>query len=145
MLGDEERAAVMARLPGRFAGHTRAEVAADGDRAGLRITPVLTPAEVLSNEHVAARGTFAPVAVGESGATASVTTGVFGVGGARRTTVPPPRRRGPAAGLDVAVGATWGRAPGHAAAARAARARRSVPASPPRRPAACSASGAPTW
>ena len=143
MLGDEERDRGMARLPERSPGTPAAEVAADGDRAGVRITPVLTPAEVLSNEHVAARGTFAPVAVGESGTTGSVTTGLFGVGGTRRTTVPPPTLRGSSAGVDVAVRRPWDAPPATLPLAGCA-CWRSVPASPPRKPAGCSASGAPT-
>jgi crotonobetainyl-CoA:carnitine CoA-transferase CaiB-like acyl-CoA transferase len=94
MLGPDERELIMARLPERFANSTRAEVAADGDAAGLRITPVLTPAEVLTNEHTRARGTFAPIAVDEGAVpmTGLATASLFGVHGARR---PPsaPRRR----------------------------------------------------
>lgn len=89
MLGPDERALIMARLPERFANSTRAEVAADGDAAGLRITPVLTPAEVLANEHTRDRGTFGPVPVNEGAdaMTGAATAGLFGVHGARR----PPR------------------------------------------------------
>jgi crotonobetainyl-CoA:carnitine CoA-transferase CaiB-like acyl-CoA transferase len=65
MLGPAERDLIMARLPARFAAGTREELAAEGDAAGLRITPVLTPAEVLTNEHVVARGSFASVQVGD--------------------------------------------------------------------------------
>jgi crotonobetainyl-CoA:carnitine CoA-transferase CaiB-like acyl-CoA transferase len=89
MLGPDERAQIMARLPERFASATRSEVAADGDAAGLRITPVLTPAEVLSNEHVKARATFVPVEV--AGSTGAVTASVFGVDGQRPTAVTGPR------------------------------------------------------
>jgi crotonobetainyl-CoA:carnitine CoA-transferase CaiB-like acyl-CoA transferase len=64
MLGPAERDQILARLPERFAAGTREQLAAEGDVAGLRITPVLTPAEVLSNEHVIARGSFADVQVG---------------------------------------------------------------------------------
>jgi crotonobetainyl-CoA:carnitine CoA-transferase CaiB-like acyl-CoA transferase len=65
MLGPAERDQIMARLPERFAAGTREQLAAEGDAAGLRITPVLTPAEVLTNEHVVARGSFAAVQVGD--------------------------------------------------------------------------------
>ena len=46
MLGPDERAQIMARLPERFAAGTRAELAAAGDALNVRVTPVLTPAEV---------------------------------------------------------------------------------------------------
>ena len=42
--------------------YTRAELAASGDASNVRITPVLTPSEVLTNEHSVGRGTFARVA-----------------------------------------------------------------------------------
>jgi crotonobetainyl-CoA:carnitine CoA-transferase CaiB-like acyl-CoA transferase len=92
MLGPDERAAILERLPARFASRTRDEVTADGDASGLRITPVLTPAEVLSNEHVAARVTFAAheVAPGQTGA---VMAGFFGVDGHRSAVSGPFRRR----------------------------------------------------
>jgi crotonobetainyl-CoA:carnitine CoA-transferase CaiB-like acyl-CoA transferase len=81
MLGEAERGEIMARLPEMFAGRTREQVTAEADAAGVRVTPVLTPAEVLSGEHVAARGTFtdAPLADG----TAKVFAGLYGVDGAR--------------------------------------------------------------
>ena len=63
MLGPAARAAILERLPAMFAAGTREELAAQGDRLGVRITPVLTPAEVLGSEHVAARDTFAEVEV----------------------------------------------------------------------------------
>jgi crotonobetainyl-CoA:carnitine CoA-transferase CaiB-like acyl-CoA transferase len=66
MLGPAERDLITARLPQRFAAGTRDQLAAEGDAAGLRITPVLTPAEVLTNEHVIARGSFAPIPVGQA-------------------------------------------------------------------------------
>lgn len=56
--GPDEKAAINAVLPARFATGTRDELAASGDAAGVRITPVLTPQEVLTNEHTRARGTF---------------------------------------------------------------------------------------
>lgn len=89
MLGPDERALIMERLPARFARATRAEVAADGDAAGLRVTPVLTPAEVLGNEHVAARGTFGSVPVDAKGTTGKATAPVFGMNGTRRGPLPP--------------------------------------------------------
>jgi crotonobetainyl-CoA:carnitine CoA-transferase CaiB-like acyl-CoA transferase len=91
MLGPLEREQVVARIPARFAAGSRAELAAQGDAFGLRITPVLTPAEVLSNEHVTARGSFAEVNIGASGQSGRVTTSVFGVDGHRAGAVRPPR------------------------------------------------------
>jgi crotonobetainyl-CoA:carnitine CoA-transferase CaiB-like acyl-CoA transferase len=92
MLGPDERAEIVTRLPERFAAGTRAELAADGDASGLRITPVLTPSEVLTNEHSVGRGTFARVAVGQQVPEIAVTAGVFGVDGVRAGVVRPPVR-----------------------------------------------------
>jgi crotonobetainyl-CoA:carnitine CoA-transferase CaiB-like acyl-CoA transferase len=91
MLGPDERAQILARLPSMFATRTRDEVAAEGDAAGVRITPVLTPAEVLRNEHVDARRTFLPVDVG-NGRTGSLTAGFFGVDGERAAIAGAPQR-----------------------------------------------------
>jgi crotonobetainyl-CoA:carnitine CoA-transferase CaiB-like acyl-CoA transferase len=88
MLDAPQREAIVERLPAMFASRTRAEVEAEGDAAGLRITGVLTPAEVLANEHVAARGTFVERPVGPSQAPGKVMAGVFGVDG-RRAVVSP--------------------------------------------------------
>jgi crotonobetainyl-CoA:carnitine CoA-transferase CaiB-like acyl-CoA transferase len=105
MLGPDERAQILARLPARFAASTRDEVTADGDANGIRITPVLTPAEVLDNEHSRARGTFAQLDVA-NGRTGAVMAGLFGVDGERgavsgsaRRVEQPPRwsARGPVA------------------------------------------------
>ncbi len=92
-LAGERRDAILALLPDRFAAATRAEVAAEGDALGVRITPVLTPAEVLANEHARARGTFGDVSVDGAagtfgdvsvdGAAGKVTSGVFVVNGHR--------------------------------------------------------------
>ena len=92
MLGPQERAEIVARLPERFAAGTRAELAADGDESGLRITPVLTPAEVLSNEHSVARGTFAEISAGEQLPPIAVTAGIFGVNGVRAGALTPAAR-----------------------------------------------------
>ncbi len=81
MLGPEQRELVMARLPSMFASRTRAEVAADADRAGVRVTAVLTPAEVLGNEHVAARRTFTEVGLAEG--RCRLQSGLFSVNGER--------------------------------------------------------------
>lgn len=96
MLGPDEREQIMQRLPAMFAGRTRAEVAAEGDACGIRITPVLTPAEVLSNEHTEARQTFTSLDIG-NGRIGSFMAGVFSVdgeraavtGSARRADAPP--------------------------------------------------------
>ena len=81
MLGEGERGQIMARLPEMFAGRTREQVTAEADAAGVRVTPVLTPAEVLSGEHVVARGTFTDVAL--AGGTGKVFAGLYGVDGQR--------------------------------------------------------------
>jgi len=81
LLGPEERAEVLKRLPARFATRSRAEVTADGDASGLRVTPVLTPAELLTNEHVVDRGTFAPIEV--DGTLGAVMAGYVSVNGTR--------------------------------------------------------------
>ena len=81
MLGDEQREAVLARLPDQFAGRTREEVTAEAEAAGVRVTPVLTPAEVLSNEHVVGRSTFARAAV--DGRVGALFAGLHSVDGVR--------------------------------------------------------------
>ncbi len=81
MLGEAERGEIMARLPEMFAGRTREQVTAEADAAGVRVTPVLTPAEVLSGEHVIARGTFTDVDL--AGSTGKVFAGLYGVDGQR--------------------------------------------------------------
>jgi crotonobetainyl-CoA:carnitine CoA-transferase CaiB-like acyl-CoA transferase len=85
MLGVDEREQILARLPERFAAGTREQLAAEGDASGVRITPVLTPAEVLTNEHVEARGTFASIEV--DGRTGKVPAAVLSVNGQRSATV----------------------------------------------------------
>jgi len=88
MLGPDARAELLARLPAMFASGTRDDLAAQGDRCGVRITPVLTPAEVLASEHVAARRTFAPVPVGGS-ATGMLVASPWSVDGIRPMPKPP--------------------------------------------------------
>lgn len=92
MLAPEQRDQVVARLPARFAERTRDELALEGEAAGIRITPVLTPEEVLANEHTEARGTFTPVEVGDGG-TGAMFAGFFGVDGERASVTGPARRR----------------------------------------------------
>lgn len=91
MLGPDERAAIVERLPAKFAAATRAEISASGDAAGVRVTPVLAPAELLTHEHVVGRGTFATVDVDGTGTQGSVTRSLFGIGG-RRDRTPSPIR-----------------------------------------------------
>ncbi len=81
MLGDEQREAVLARLPDQFAGRTREAVTAEAEAAGVRVTPVLTPAEVLSNEHMVGRATFLSVAMG--GRVGALFAGLHSVDGVR--------------------------------------------------------------
>lgn len=88
MLGPSARAAIDERLPARFASGTREQLAAEGDAAGVRITPVLSPAEVLSNAHAVERGTFADVDVAP-GVHGRLTAPVFSVDGTRRAPRPP--------------------------------------------------------
>jgi crotonobetainyl-CoA:carnitine CoA-transferase CaiB-like acyl-CoA transferase len=92
MLGPDERAQIMARLPERFAAGTRAELAAEADALNVRVTPVLTPAEVLSNEHSVGRGTFAKISAGEQLPEVAVTAGVFSVNGSRAGVTTPAKR-----------------------------------------------------
>lgn len=87
ILAPPERELVMARLPAMFATRTRDEVTADADANGIRVTPVLTAAEVLAGEHVAARATFAPVSVGD--ATGALAAGFVGVEGVRAAVAAP--------------------------------------------------------
>ena len=86
MLGPDERAAIVERLPAKFAAATRAEISASGDAAGVRVTPVLSPAELLTHEHVVARGTFATIDVDGAGRQGAVTRSLFGIGGRRDRT-----------------------------------------------------------
>ena len=87
MLGPGARAAILERLPAVFAAGTRDELAAQGDRFGVRITPVLEPAEVLASAHVAERGTFAEVDVAY-GIGGRLVASPFSVEGVRRPTRP---------------------------------------------------------
>ena len=89
MLGDEQREAVLARLPDQFAGRTREEVTAEAEAAGVRVTPVLTPAEVLSNEHVIGRGSFVPAAI--DGRVGALFAGLHSVDGGRAAVAGPAR------------------------------------------------------
>ena len=67
-----------------FADKTKLDVAREAQRRGLPATPVLEPTEVLENEHIAARGTFATLPVG-GGQEAKVPMGFVFVDGERAT------------------------------------------------------------
>ena len=141
MLGADERGQIMARLPEMFAGRTREEVTAEADAAGVRVTPVLTPAEVLSDEHVVARGTFTDVALaGGTGEGVHRPLRRRRASASRSAAWPPtgaaptwPARPAPSA---PAAGPTPGPSPACASSS-------SATASPPPRPGGCSPSGAP--
>ena len=134
---------VLARLPSQFAGRTREEVTVEGEAAGVRVTPVLTPAEVLANEHVRARGTFLDVAV--AGTVGKVVAGVHAVGGVRSTVPGCSGGRRRAAPLAGPAGPEHRPPTGRPAPPAASGSSRSGPASPSPKRAACSANGGPRW
>jgi crotonobetainyl-CoA:carnitine CoA-transferase CaiB-like acyl-CoA transferase len=68
-------------LEDHFAKFGMDEAAAEAQRRGIVATPALPPGRVLTNEHLASRGTFAPLDVG--GVSAPVFTGFFEVDGDR--------------------------------------------------------------
>jgi crotonobetainyl-CoA:carnitine CoA-transferase CaiB-like acyl-CoA transferase len=63
-----------------FSKYGKEELAAEAQKRGIAITPVLTPAEVLANEHFRARRTFTSI----EGAKGSVASGFFEVDGERQ-------------------------------------------------------------
>jgi crotonobetainyl-CoA:carnitine CoA-transferase CaiB-like acyl-CoA transferase len=69
-------------LEEHFAKFGMDEAAAEAQRRGIVATPALPPDRVLTNEHLASRGTFAPLDVG-GGVSAPVFTGFFEVDGVR--------------------------------------------------------------
>jgi crotonobetainyl-CoA:carnitine CoA-transferase CaiB-like acyl-CoA transferase len=69
-------------LEEHFAKFGMDEAAAEAQRRGIVATPALPPARVLTNEHLASRGTFAPLEVG-AGVSAPVFAGFFEVDGVR--------------------------------------------------------------
>ena len=75
-----------------FAKMTMDEVSAEAQRRGIVCTPVLRPEEVLANEHLLSRGTFADVAVapGLSGPFASGLLSIDGERQGPRTGAPEP-------------------------------------------------------
>ena len=82
MLGEAARAEVLRALTTKFASSTREDITVSGEAAGVRVTPVLTPPEVLGNEHVEARGTFVELPV-DDGATGRFMAGLHSVDGVR--------------------------------------------------------------
>jgi crotonobetainyl-CoA:carnitine CoA-transferase CaiB-like acyl-CoA transferase len=90
MLGPDERELVLGRLARRFAAATREEITVDGEAAGVRVTPVLTPAEILSNDHVISRETLSRFDIGALG-TGEFMAGFFGVDGTRAAVDGPAR------------------------------------------------------
>jgi len=76
-----------------FAAMTMEEVSAEAQRRGIVCTPVLRPEEVLANEHLVSRGTFAEMEVA-AGVTGPVASGFFEIDGARQG----PRGRAPLPG-----------------------------------------------
>jgi len=102
-LGRMEIADALAVMIGDlFATMSHQEVAFEAQKRGIVCTPVLTPDEILANEHYASRGTFVPLeyAPGVSAATAS---GFFEIDGERmgpRTRAPEPDEHG----AEVAAG-----------------------------------------
>lgn len=85
-----------------FAPLTMVEAAAEAQRRGVVATPMLTPADLLSNEHYVARGTYTDVAVGDA-QTASVPSGFLSIDGDR---VGP---KGPAPTLGDSADIDWPR------------------------------------
>jgi crotonobetainyl-CoA:carnitine CoA-transferase CaiB-like acyl-CoA transferase len=69
-------------LEQHFAQFGMDEAAAEAQRRGIVCTPALPPARVLTNEHLASRGAFASLDVGD-GVAAPVFTGFFELDGAR--------------------------------------------------------------
>jgi crotonobetainyl-CoA:carnitine CoA-transferase CaiB-like acyl-CoA transferase len=100
-----------------FRERPKVEVAREAQRRGIPATPLFEPAEVLSNEHVLARGTFAKLDVG-GGLAALVPSGFFTIDGERvgpRAGPPAPEQAG--AGFSEAPAARRALPAGLAAAA----------------------------
>ena len=76
-----------------FASMTMEEVSAEAQRRGIVCTPVLRPEEVLANEHLVSRGTFAEMEIA-TGVRGPVAAGFHEIDGVRQG----PRRRAPAPG-----------------------------------------------
>ncbi|MCZ6463345.1 MAG: CoA transferase [Proteobacteria bacterium] len=76
-----------------FGKMKKIDAADEAQRRGIPATPVLTPSEVLSNEHVVARGTFCSLEIAP-GLEAQVASGLYELDGKRAG----PRRRPPELG-----------------------------------------------
>ena len=76
-----------------FADQKKVDVAVEAQRRGIPATPLLTPSEVLHNEHTVARGTFTELEVTE-GIRAQVPSGFLPLDGERAS----PRGRPPSLG-----------------------------------------------
>ncbi|HEY7107148.1 MAG TPA: CoA transferase [Acidimicrobiia bacterium] len=76
-------------LDEHFAKFGMDEAAAEAQRRGIVCTPALPPHRVLTNEHLASRGTLAPMAL-DGGVTAPVFTGFFEVDRQRAGPAAPP-------------------------------------------------------
>ncbi len=77
-----------------FADMTMVEVSEEAQRRGIVCTPILPPAEVLSNAHFASRGTFDEVVL-DDGSVMKLASGFFEYDGERVGPVgPPPREPG---------------------------------------------------
>jgi crotonobetainyl-CoA:carnitine CoA-transferase CaiB-like acyl-CoA transferase len=70
--------------------HTRDEIAARMIALGLPVLPVLSPAEAVESEHVAARGLVQPIEHPTEGATLTIATGLAPSGLVRRQRLPAP-------------------------------------------------------
>jgi len=75
-----------------FRDKTKMELAREAQSRGIAVTPVLTPAEVMTNEHTAARGTFVKTQV--DGFEGLVPAGMFEINGERHVL----QRRAPTLG-----------------------------------------------
>jgi crotonobetainyl-CoA:carnitine CoA-transferase CaiB-like acyl-CoA transferase len=77
-------------LEAHFADLSMEEVSLEAQKRGIVCTPALTPADILTNEHFASRGTFLELEVAP-GITAPIASGYFEVDGERAgPTSPPP-------------------------------------------------------
>jgi len=79
-----------------FSDQKKIDVAREAQRRGIPATPLLEPAEVLTNEHTLARGTFAKLEVG-GGFAALLPSGFFNIDGDRVGPVATPPAPGGAA------------------------------------------------
>ncbi len=88
-----------------FAPLTMVEAAAEAQRRGVVATPMLTPSDLLSNEHYVARGTYADIQVGEQ--QASVPSGFLLIDGERVG----PKKPAPLPGDTSATDIGWSKVP----------------------------------